>query len=168
MAEQLKLLKQEDESYFENALKVFNQAMKSFTELVSEGCKEQGVVLTGLWEEYQKVVHGKIAALEKRTEEKECEMNQLGCNLLSKVENKLRQYEEQTDVLSQKIEQFEAENATLREMLRDYEVDQETLLGKYAELKESTKKLKNTADDCIRYNKALKVLLMKSDTDPQS
>ncbi len=164
--EQIKRIPQsDDEQYFERALDVYNRAIRTFSDLIGEGCKEQGAVLTGIWTEYQRLVKARVTALRKRTQEKEAEINQLSCSLLGKVENRFKECQSEIDALRAAKDKLLLENEKLHEMVRDYEHDTDKLFAKCATLRTTNDRLKKTVADISRNNLSLKTILIKCADD---
>jgi len=161
-----KNFKNEDtDEYYEYAKNIYEQGIKKLSEILAEGCKEQGVVLSGIWSDYDKLISEHVEKLQKRTYEKEHEINKVSKNLLEKFESKFKEMTVEIKNLNKTLEKAAVENIKLREMVKDYEFDQNELLAICEKLRTENKKLMNNSEDMHGTIKAMKLILMQTDAN---
>jgi len=117
-----------EEEYFEKAQNIYNVAINSLCDFISETCSERGILLKRIWSEHDKMVKNKLGKAYNFAKKKDNQLTNFSAKILEKYENKVKEndrkvaeikklneyYESQLDLLRQKIEKINEENAFLK------------------------------------------------------
>lgn len=148
---------------FISTYEIYNDAIKKLAEVITLTCKEQGIALSNIWNECDRLIKRKISLLEIKTKDKEENIKQLSFNLINEFQNKFKQYEFQLNNIKANLEETVANNLKLKTKIEDYECDQKVLLEKCSILKGENRNLKNHIRELEEKAQYLKIILFQSD-----
>ena len=131
----------DDDKYFEESCSVYAKTIEILAESISETCVESGILLRGLWQEYNNLVGERIDKAFTFAKNKDLQLNQIASKILDKYENSMKQNEEKYKEMKKQISDYEAEMEQMKAKLVQCKSENEWLVGKNKGVLEENSKL---------------------------
>ncbi len=160
ISESLKIMQQSNDGQRDDpAVAVYNEAIHYFVQVVTNECKEEGHLLQQIWTDHQLVYKRRVERMQRRVREKEEEAARVSCSLLTKVEERLKEYEGQFSKLKAETAAAHDENVELRTILARGRATQDRLQKQCTDLENSCTALRTQIEHLEEQSTVYKLML---------